>query len=380
MTTNLITPPKHFVPTEKVLRPGSVQGRGSLPLSKIGAGAGGRSFDLEVIQFSLPPDLEAREPPEARGLRRDEVRLLVTAQDGSLISHSRFADLPNFLRPGDLVIANDSATLPAALDGWRLDGTPILLHLSTRLDEDLWVVEPRKVEMTPGEIVDLPDGGIVTFLSPYAGSQRLWLAYFDLPMPVLDYLETWGRPITYGYIGDRWPLEMYQTVYAHEPGSAEMPSAGRAFSNRVLNRLAERGVGFATITLHTGVSSLEGHEAPYAERYAVPPATADAIHHARENGGRTIAAGTTVVRALESSVDEQGGVVAQSGWSDLVITPERGVRVIDALLTGLHEAESSHLAMLEAVASRLHLERAYEAALGGRYLWHEFGDLHLILP
>ena len=190
----------------------------------------------------------------------------------------------------------------------------------------------------------------------------------------------WGRPIVYPYVQGTFPAEVYQTVYAHEPGSAEMPSAGRAFSPAVLERLAGKGVGFVTVTLHTGVSSLEGDEAPYEEPYAVPPKTADAVRAAKGTAGRVIAVGTTVVRALESAADEHGRVIASRGWTDLVVTPERGMRVIDGLLTGFHEPRSSHLAMLEAIAGRGHLEKAYRAALEDGYLWHEFGDLHLLLP
>jgi S-adenosylmethionine:tRNA ribosyltransferase-isomerase len=173
---------------------------------------------------------------------------------------------------------------------------------------------------------------------------------------------------------------MYQTVYAGPPGSAEMPSAGRAFSPNVLERLAHRGIQFVTLTLHTGVASLEGHEKPYAEEYWVPELTARAVRSAKADGRRIIAVGTTVVRALESAADQgDGDVIASHAWTELVITSERGVRVVDSLLTGFHEPKASHLAMLEAIAGRRHLEVAYQAALAGRYLWHEFGDLHLIL-
>jgi S-adenosylmethionine:tRNA ribosyltransferase-isomerase len=333
-----------------------------------------------LLRFTLPPALEAHEPPEARGLRRDDVRLLVSYQRDDRIVHARFTDLPDFLRPGDLVVANDSGTLPAALAARRPDGTSIAFHLSTNLTGQLWVVEPRKVRPAPTEVLALPGGGTATLLAPYADSTRLWIARLDLPAPAVEYLQRWGRPIAYPYVPDVWPIEMYQTVYAHEPGSAEMPSAGRAFSPEVLARLAQKGIGFSTLTLHTGVSSLESHESPYAEPFSVPVATADAVQAARATGGRIIAVGTTVVRSLEPAADEQGRVIPTRGWTDLVVTPERGVRVVDGLLTGFHEPEASHLAMLEAIAGRRHLEVAYRAALDGGYLWHEFGDLHLILP
>jgi S-adenosylmethionine:tRNA ribosyltransferase-isomerase len=224
----------------------------------------------------------------------------------------------------------------------------------------------------------LPGGATARLLVPYVGSQRLWVASFDADVRQL--MASYGRPITYPYVRGQWPLSMYQTVYAGPPGSAEMPSAGRAFTPDVLEQLAHRGICFVTLTLHTGVASLEGAETPYAEEYWVPERTAQAVRQAKVDGRRIIAVGTTVVRALESAYDvDSDAVVASHAWTELVVTPERGVRVVDSLLTGFHEPRASHLAMLEAIAGRCHLEKAYAGALAGRYLWHEFGDLHLIL-
>ncbi len=333
-----------------------------------------------LLDFSLPPELEAHEPPEARGLRRDHVRLLVSDRGGDRVVHAGFVDLPDFLRPGDILVANDSATMPAALSARRSDGSTLALHLSTHLHGQAWVVEPRKTAVAPDEALALPDGGRATLLAPYCDSQRLWVAGLDLPAPLLDYLGQWGRPIAYPYVNGTWPIEMYQTVYAREPGSAEMPSAGRAFSADVIEQLTHKRVGFHTLTLHTGVSSLEEHEPPYQERYAVPAETAEAVNAAQAAGHRVIAVGTTVVRALESALDDRGRVIPSRGWTGLVITPARRVRSVDGLLTGFHEPKASHLAMLEALVGRAHLEKAYRAALAGGCLWHEFGDLHLILP
>ena len=332
-----------------------------------------------VPEFTLPPELEAREPAEARGLRRDEVRLLVTHRDGDRVGHHRFADLPGLLRPGDLLVVNDSATLPAALAARRADGAVVALHLSTSLPASLWIVEPRQTGVDVGEVLALPDGGEARIVAAYPGSQRLWIAQLRLPAPMLEYLSRAGRPITYPYVRGDWPLAMYQTVYAREPGSAEMPSAGRAFTPEVLARCAARGIALARITLHAGVASLERDEPPVDEWYRVPFETAAAMEAAREGAGRVIAVGTTVVRALESAADPRGRILASQGWTDLVITPERRIRTVDGLLTGFHEPQASHLAMLTAFAGRRHLERAYRAALDGGYLWHEFGDLHLIL-
>lgn len=333
-----------------------------------------------TLDFTLPPELEATAPPEARGLRRDGVRLLVTQRDDDRIQHVHFADLPEILRPGDLVVANDSATLPAALTARRADGTTLALHLSTRQPDGTWAVEPRQTEAVAGEVLGLPGGGRATLIEPYEGSRRLWRAQLELPAPVIAYLYRWGRPIAYSYVRGEWPIAMYQTVFARHPGSAEMPSAGRAFSPEVLAGLRAAGVSVATITLHTGVASLEDHEPPYAEEFDVPAETAALVNETRAAGGCVIAVGTTVVRALESAADPDGNVDPAHGHTELLVTPVRGVRAVDGLLTGFHEPKATHLAMLEAFTGRGRLARAYAAALEEGYLWHEFGDLHLILP
>jgi S-adenosylmethionine:tRNA ribosyltransferase-isomerase len=336
------------------------------------------AIQSDPIDFALPSHLEAHEPPEARGLARDQVRLLVSHLEDDRVEHLHFAQLPDVLRPGDLIVANNSATMPAAITAIRGDRSQLTVHVSTRLQADLWVVEPRRVEAQQSETLSLADGVTARLLVPYDGSRRLWVAWFSAD--VLQLLAKHGRPISYPYLRGQWPIEMYQTVYAGPVGSAEMPSAGRAFSPDVLERLAHRGIQFMTLTLHTGVASLEGHEKPYAEEYWIPRCTADAVRSAREDGRRVIAVGTTVVRALESAVEEgDGEVIASHAWTDLVITPERGVRVVDSLLTGFHEPAASHLAMLEAIAGRRHLESSYRVALAHQYLWHEFGDLQLIL-
>ncbi|MCA9875449.1 MAG: S-adenosylmethionine:tRNA ribosyltransferase-isomerase, partial [Anaerolineales bacterium] len=164
------------------------------------------------------------------------------------------------------------------------------------------------------------------------------------------------------------------------PGSAEMPSAGRAFTPQLITRLVAKGVQFAPLVLHTGVASLEANEPPYGERFRVTTFTANLVNAAHAEGRRIIAVGTTAVRALETAAGADGLVRAASGWTELVITPRRGLRIVSGLLTGLHEPRASHLAMLEAFTGRRHLELTYAAALRCRYLWHEFGDLHLILP
>lgn len=332
-----------------------------------------------TIAFELPPALEAREPAELRGEGRDDVRLLVTNRATGEIEHTHFRDLPRFLDPGDLLVLNTTATLPAALTARRSNGEEIALHYSTSLPGGLAVVEPRNAEVDAAEILLLPGGVRARMLVPYRDSRRLWIAQLALGEPVIDYLKRWGRPITYSYIDQRFPLDAYQTVYADEAGSAEMPSAGRAFTKRMLACLRHKGVAIAKLVLHAGVASLELHERPAEEWFEVPVRTAGLVRKAKAEGHRVIAAGTTVVRALESAVDRNGDAVASRGWTDVIITPVRPPRIVDALLTGFHEPRASHLDMLEAIAGRDHIARAYDEALSLGYLWHEFGDLHLIL-
>jgi S-adenosylmethionine:tRNA ribosyltransferase-isomerase len=358
------------------------------------------------LRFELPRELEAGEPPEARGLRRDEVRLMVSYLDNDSVIHSRFGDLPEFLRAGDTLVVNTSGTMNAALPAERSDGTPLTVHLSTHLPADLWVVELRSssghepvLDGKSGEVLSLPAGASMVLHTPYLSekrqgdeeSNRLWISTLNLPVNLDDYLDLHGSPIRYGYVRESWPASYYQTVYATEVGSAEMPSAGRAFTPELITRLVANGVSVVPLILHTGVASLEDDEPPYEEFYRVPPETAAAINTARAAGRRVVAVGTTVVRALETVTDRDGSIHPGEGWTDVFITPERGIRSVDAMLTGLHEPRSTHLSMLEALVESVsryplstsgaeHLEVAYTEALKRGYLWHEFGDLHLILP
>jgi S-adenosylmethionine:tRNA ribosyltransferase-isomerase len=336
---------------------------------------------LAPAEFTLPAELEAHDPPEARGVARDGVRLLVSRTAAGEISHHRFRQLPSLLLPGDLLVVNTSQTLPAQV---RVT-TGLAVHFSSPRPDGSWLVELRQLENkislpngagSPGQSLALPGGAVLTLLD--RETTRLWRA--TLSVAVVPYLLTHGVPIRYSYVPRDWPLTAYQTVFAHSPGSAEMPSASRPFSLSVVAQLVTRGVLIAPLTLHCGVSSLEGEEDPYPEPYAVPPATADLVNHVRARGGRVIAGGTTVVRALETAALGADRVAASAGWTSHVVTPETGVRAVDGLLTGLHEPRSSHLRMLAAFAGPELLGRCYQAAIDQRYLWHEFGDVHLLLP
>jgi S-adenosylmethionine:tRNA ribosyltransferase-isomerase len=350
----------------------------------------GRLAEPLPLSFTLDSEHQAHRPAEASGLRRDDVRLLVSPGLAAPI-HTTFASLPDYLRPGDLVVVNTSATIAAALDvviGGRGDA---VLHVSNQLPGDLWMVEPRRkiangsterlsLDDEPASVL-LPSGQpLLHLLRRAPGSQRIWLAVTAGGVDLAATMAAVGRPIRYQYVPRDWPLDSYQTVFATEPGSAEMPSAARPFTTTIVTRLVSKGVAVAPITLHTGVSSLEAGERPYTERYRVPAATAALANATHRGGGHVIAIGTTAVRALETVTDPGGTVHPGEGWTDVVVEPARGVHAVDGLLTGWHEPEATHLAMLEAVAGRELLTVAYESAFAAGYRWHEFGDSHLILP
>lgn len=340
-----------------------------------------------ATRFVLPEGLEASAPPEARGLERDEVRMLV-ARPGRL-QHLRFRDLVDQLDPGDLVVFNTSATLPAAVDGVRSDARSVVIHFSAPVEPGTWVVELRGADgplrdARTGETIRLPSGGRLRILAadPLTrdGHNRLRRAWVRVDGGVGSFLRRHGRPIAYNYSGGPWPLADYQTIFGRHPGSAEMPSAGRPFTHRLVIDLLARGVMFAPVTLHTGVSSLEADETPQDERFEVSPSTARLVNQTRAAGGRIVAVGTTVTRALEAAARPDGTVAAQSGVTDLLLSSARPAFVTDGLITGWHAPRATHLSLLEAVAGSELVQEAYDAAVDRSYLWHEFGDSCLLLP
>ena len=326
---------------------------------------------------------EAVAPPEARGLKRDEVRLLVSETGSD--RHHHFLDLPDVLLPGDLVVVNRSATLPASLPARSSTG-PFLLNLSTAYGRNIWLAEPRWAWDRPGPI-PLSDGeGFLAGglrarrIAGYPGVPRLVFVRFEGDLRAA--LEEVGRPIRYGYVPRPYPLSDYQTIFAQVPGSAEMPSAGRPFSARIVSALRERGVSLSGIVLHSGVSSLEredfgGSPALFPEPFCVPETTVAAVERTHESGGRVVAVGTTVVRALESAL-AGGRLRAARGYTLTAIGRRRAVGLVDGLLTGFHEPRSTHLELLTALLGAERLARAYRAAVHSGYLWHEFGDVHLM--
>lgn len=341
---------------------------------------------MTVLDFALPEALQAHEPPEGRGLARDGVRLLVGYRSTGEVRHHAFTDLPALLRPGDVLVVNTSATVPAAVP---VRGRDLTVHFSTELPDGRWIVELRQADGKatkpyPGGSVTqqyaLPGGAALTLDEPYSPG-RLWVAQVETAgLEAAHYLRRFGGPIRYGYVPRPWPLRYYQTVFGRHPGSAEMPSAGRPFTDRMVTGLVTAGVLVVPVLLHTGVASAEAHERPYPEWFSVPPTTARVVSQSRAAGGRVIAVGTTVVRAMESAADHDGLLRPAQGMTDLVVTEQHGVRLVDGLLTGLHEPRASHLDMLAAIAGRPLLAACYAEAVDAGYLWHEFGDLNLLLP
>ena len=339
----------------------------------------------ETLHFERPDHLQARVPPEVRGKGRDDVRLLVSTPEGH--THTHFTDIAHYLRAGDVLVVNDSAVLPASLPATAAFGD-FILNLSTRYGERLWLAEPRLSAEVPGPLPlsageRLNVAGIeARALEPYPGLPRLWFVQVEEPLE--GAMVRGGQPIRYGYTDRSFELDTYQTLFARRPGSAEMPSAARPFSAAVLSSLRAGGVKFAYLTLHTGVSSLEVESETldahtlYPEPFEVSAVTAASLNRARAEGRRVIAVGTTVVRALESAWRGQS-FAASRGFTGRYIYPGHCAHPFEGLLTGLHDPGASHLAMLYAAAGEDLVRSGYREAVKEGYLWHEFGDAHLLL-
>jgi S-adenosylmethionine:tRNA ribosyltransferase-isomerase len=339
------------------------------------------------LEFTLSDSNTAISPPERRGIARDRVRLMVACRQSRVIEHRSFHELTDLLDPGDALVVNTSRTIPAALHALTSSGTELRAHLASPLADGLWSLEIRTPQpgggTTPGprlepQTLALPGGASAHLLAKSASSPRLWIAALEGIADLDGYLDAHGRPIRY-LPGPEWPLAEYQTVFADDSGSSEMPSAGRPFTSDLVTRLVAAGIAVLPITLHTGVSSFEDDESPSEERFRVPNATAIAVNALKADGGRLIAVGTSVVRTLETVAQRDGTLEPGEGLTDLVVTPERGIRAVDGLITGWHEPHSSHLRLLEAMMGTMLLNRVYDQALQARYLWHEFGDALLIL-
>jgi S-adenosylmethionine:tRNA ribosyltransferase-isomerase len=343
--------------------------------------------------FVLPQELSAKEPPERRGLARDHVRLMVIERAGGRIQHTRFDHLGEYLRAGDLLVFNTSRTLPAALDGCAAPVGPCIeIRLAEHLPDDSWLAlllcqrgDPFACGLRSGMQINFGEGLTGAIEERDERIPRLWrLRFSKSGAELMDLLYKLGRPIRYEYVSAPWNLDYYQTVYAREPGSAEMPSAGRAFTWRLLFDLQRRGIETAYVVLHTGLSSymddeLDAQHPASEEEYFISDNAAEKINRKREQGGRVVAVGTTVVRALEAVAGEQGRIKAGHGYTRLHVTAQHQLKAVDGLLTGLHEPEASHLDLLTAFLPAEQIRAAYEEAVRLGYLWHEFGDLNLIV-
>jgi S-adenosylmethionine:tRNA ribosyltransferase-isomerase len=348
-----------------------------------------------LTHFTPPGERTAPSPAEARGIARDAVRLLVAGAGG--VDHVHFHDIADHLEPGDLVVVNASQTVAGQVDARSSDGDDVVVHVAMDLRDGTWVVELRTspdaaravLDARVGRTLRLRDAtATLTLVEPYPreGSSptgtgnRLWRAVHDGDEPLRDVLDRIGRPISYGYLDRQYDLVDYQTIFGTTPGSAEMPSAARPFTPEVVTRLVSRGIGIAPVLLHTGVSSQEAGEAPQPEWFEVGESTARLVNATRAGGGRVVAVGTTVTRALESAVDRSGLVLAVSGWTERIVTREHPPRVVDGLVTGWHDPQASHLLLVESIAGPALTQTAYDSAVSGGYRWHEFGDSALFLP
>src|SRR6266478_3150421 len=309
------------------------------------------------FSFILPSELSAKEPPERRGIRRDQVRLLVITRATGRIEHTRFDKVSNYLRAGDLLVFNSSRTLPASMRGCDCSAAhrPCMeVRLAERLPDDSWLAlllceqgDPFGCGLRAGMQIEFAEGLAATLLERDENIPRLWQLRFSISgTQLVDLIYRLGKPIRYEYVSAPWDLDYYQTVYAKEPGSAEMPSAGHAFTWKLLLDLKQRGIDSAYIVLHTGLSSYMDDELDRAhpaseEEYFVSRITAEKVNSTRENGGRVIAVGTTVVRALESVADSDGRVSEKQGYTRLKIDSQHRLKAVDGLLTGLHEPEAS---------------------------------------
>ncbi len=338
--------------------------------------------------FSLSPSQIATAPAEERGSGRDDVRMMVAHRSSGILVDDRFPNLASYLKPGDALVVNTSATVPAAVDVIAEDGTPLKAHIAGPAAGGLWQVEIRSLRTSGGteqgpdlvpQTLRMPGVATLQLLARNPRTPRLWVAAFDGAEEMTEYLARHGHPVRYGTAAD-WPLEAHQTVFATHPGSAEMPSAARPFTAEVVTNLISSGITVIPVVLHAGVSSYETGETPGEERFEVSLPSAALMNSVRSFGGRLIAVGTTVVRALETVADDMGGLHPGRGTTEVVITPARPPGAVDGLLTGWHEPRSSHLELLESLLPRPQLRDVYDEAVARHYLWHEFGDLLLVLP
>ncbi|MFJ5758159.1 S-adenosylmethionine:tRNA ribosyltransferase-isomerase [Neobacillus sp. NPDC093182] len=342
-------------------------------------------MEATAFDFYLPSELNASHPPERRGIRRDHVRMMVLDKKTGSVSHDQFFRLADYLKPGDLVVMNSSRTVPAILNAGLYRNTKriqqeVEIRLARRRNEDTWDVLIVTDDVRLGDILQFSAHLSAVIIDMKEGSPLKTILFSKKGTDLFNCIYALGEPVRYEYIHNKWDLDYYQTVFASHPGSVEMPSAGRAFSWELLFNLQKKGIELDFIQLHTGLSyllddELETSPADNYEEYHLSEKTIEKIRKTKASGGRVIAVGTTVVRALESA----GITGALNGVTNLYINQNFKLKMADGIITGLHEPKASHLDMLTAFVPQNLLWNAYEEAIEQRYLWHEFGDMNLIL-
>lgn len=342
-------------------------------------------MNINDFDFDLPEQLIAQTPLK----NRDASKLLVLDRNSQSMSHHRFSDITNYIRPGDCLVLNNTKVLPARLYGSKTATNAkievLLLH-QDNADEWEVLVKPAK-KIKKGDKIVFGGGKLYAtcIAEKEHGGRILAFHYQGIFLEVLNELGEMPLP---PYIKEQLPdQERYQTVYAKEEGSAAAPTAGLHFTNELLQQLKDVGVKVAFLTLHVGlgtfrpvnVTSIE-HHAMHAEFYHVSQETIDTINQTKASGGRVISVGTTSTRTLETIArDHDGKLVAASGWTDIYIYPPYQFRAIDGLITNFHLPKSTLVMLVSAFANRDFIMEAYHEAIKHQYRFFSFGDAMLIL-
>ena len=332
--------------------------------------------------FDLPEELIAQTPIA----QRDSSRLLHLSKITGEVEHRHFYELPQFLKPGDCLVLNNSRVLPARLIGTRPTGGSIELVLLRDLGDDRWECLSRPGRKTrPGQEIIFGNGELkATVEDVAAGGNRI--VHFTYEGIFLEVLERLGRMPLPPYIKEELnDPERYQTVYSKELGSAAAPTAGLHFTEELLDKIRAMGVTVTFVTLHVGLGTfrpvkedeIEDHEM-HSEFCIIPQETAEAVNRTKANGGRIIAVGTTSCRTLESFAGKDGTLEASSGWTDIFIYPGYQFKCIDALITNFHLPESTLIMLVSALAGRENILNAYKIAVCERYRFFSFGDAMFI--
>ena len=326
--------------------------------------------------FDLPQELIAQDPME----KRDECKLLVLDKETGEVEHHIFSEIINYLEPGDCLVLNNTKVIPARLLGEKEGtGAAVEILLLKRREADVWetLVKPGK-KLRPGARVAF-GGGILKaeIMDIVEEGNRLVKFYYDgIREEVLD------RPYITHKLQDK---NMYQTVYAKYEGSAAAPTAGLHFTNELLEKIKEKGVDLAYVTLHVGlgtfrpvkVTNVNEHHM-HTEWYQVTQEAADKINKAKETGHQVICVGTTSCRTIESAADENGRLTECSGDTSIFIYPGYKFKVLDRLITNFHLPESTLVMLVSALAGREHVLSAYDEAIKERYRFFSFGDAMFI--